>query len=64
MIKKNNDIKWINESNKSFATVKLALTEARVLINPYYSKDFLIFSFVYEDTIVVVLLQILFEGFE
>jgi hypothetical protein len=40
------------------------LTEAPVLINPDYSKEFLIFSFSSFDTLVVVLLQKNSEGLE
>jgi hypothetical protein len=40
------------------------LNEAPVLINPNYSKDFLIFSFASFDTVVVVLLQKNVEGLE
>jgi hypothetical protein len=40
------------------------LTEEPVLINPDYSKDFLIFSFASFDTVVVVLLQKNVEGLE
>lgn len=64
MLKNNSDIKWINESKKSFYIINISLTKAPVLITPDYSKDFLIFSFAFEDTIVVVLLQKNTKGFE
>jgi hypothetical protein len=40
------------------------MTEALVLINPDYSRDFLIFSFSSFDTVVVVLLQKNAKGME
>jgi hypothetical protein len=40
------------------------LTEAPVLINPDYSKEFLIFYFASNDTLVVVLLQKNTDGME
>jgi hypothetical protein len=45
-----------HEAKSSFERIKQALIEAHVLIIPNYSKEFLIFSFSSEDTIVVVLL--------
>jgi hypothetical protein len=57
MLKKRNEVKWTIESRESFNQIKKALTEAPVLINPDYSKDFLIFSFALFDTVVIVLLQ-------
>ena len=44
--------------------VKLALTQAPVLISPDFSKDFLIFSFASEHTVAAVLLQKNLEGME
>ena len=49
---------------RSFELVKLALTRAPVLISPDLSKDFLIFSFASEHTMVAVLLQKNPEGME
>lgn len=40
------------------------LTEAPILISFDYSKKFVTFSFAYEDTIVVVLLQKNDEGYD
>jgi hypothetical protein len=57
MLKKGNEVKWTTEPRESFVRIKRALTEAPVLVSPDYSKDFLIFSFAYYDTIAAVLLQ-------
>jgi hypothetical protein len=64
MLKKGNEVKWTVEPRESFFQIKNTLTEALVLINPDYSKNFLIFSFSYFDTVAVVLLQRNEEGQE
>jgi hypothetical protein len=64
MLKKYVKIKWDSESRQYFKQVKRALTEAPVLINPDFTKDFYLFSFASEHTIVAVLLQKNTEGYE
>jgi hypothetical protein len=64
MLRKGNEVKWIAEPGESFIQIKRALTEAPVLINLDYSKEFLIFSFTSFDTVAVVLLQKNKEGRE
>jgi hypothetical protein len=64
MLKKNNEVKWTNEAKASFQRIKRVISEAPVLASPYYTKDFLIFSFAFEHTITAVLLQKNKEGFE
>jgi hypothetical protein len=56
MLKKDTKIKWAIEEKHSFDKVKQALTQARVLINPDYTKYFLLFSFSSKHTIATVLL--------
>ncbi len=57
MLKKGVDIKWTAEAKNSFEKIKKALTQAPVLINPDFSKEFLVFTFASENTIARVLLQ-------
>jgi hypothetical protein len=64
MLKKDNDVKWSSEARFSFEQIKKSLGEAPVLVSPNYSKDFLIFSFASENTIVAVLLQKNDENYE
>jgi hypothetical protein len=64
MLKKNSEVKWTIEAKASFSHIKKFIAEAPVLVSPDYLKDFLIFSFASEHTIVVVLLQKSEEGFE
>jgi hypothetical protein len=53
MLKKGSEIKWTHEARKSFEDIKVALTKAPVLANPNFEKDFILFSFTSEHTIVV-----------
>jgi hypothetical protein len=56
MLRKGSEIKWTTESRDYFDQINKSLTEAPVLINPYYSKDFLIFSFASLDTVATIVL--------
>jgi hypothetical protein len=64
MLKKDSGVKWKTKSKASFEHIKEVIGEAPVLASPYYLKEFLIFSFASEHTIMVVLLQKNDEGFE
>ena len=64
MLKKGVGVKWTIGAKQSFESVKLALTEAPVLISPDFSKYFLIFSFASEHTVAAILLQKNPEGME
>jgi hypothetical protein len=56
MLKKDSEIKWNLMANQSFIDIKRELTEAPSLVSLDFSKDFLIFYFAYEHTMVRVLL--------
>jgi hypothetical protein len=64
MLRKGNEVKWTLEARNYFEKIKQALADAPVLISPDYSKEFLIFSFASNDTLVVVLLQKNSDGME
>lgn len=64
MLKKDVEVKWSLESRTAFQKIKQAVTEAPVLVNPQFDKEFLVFSFGSHDTIAVVLLQKNAEGYE
>jgi hypothetical protein len=64
MLKKNSEVKWKTKSKASFTHINKFIDEAPVLASPDYLKEFLIFSFASEHTIVAVLLQKNEEGFE
>eukprot|EP00253_Pinus_taeda_P035091 PITA_35091 len=57
MLKKDAKVKWSLETKQDFESMKTALTQTPVLTSPQFDKDFIIFSFTSEHTIVVVLLQ-------
>ena len=57
MLKKGNEIKWKPEARNSFEYIKVVLTRAPMLASPDFTKDFILFSFTLEHTIVDVLLQ-------
>ena len=64
MLKKGIDIKWTSEAKHSFEEIKRSLTQAPVLINPDFSKEFLVFTFASENIIAGVLLQKGQQGIE
>jgi hypothetical protein len=64
MLKRGNQIKWIPEARKSFEDIKVALTKALVLASPNFEKDFILFSFALEHTIIGVLLHKDEQNFE
>ena len=57
MLKKDNTFQWSKEAKKSLISIKQALSEAPALVSRNFDKDFMIFSFASEHTIVGVLLQ-------
>ena len=57
MLKKYHDIKWAPNARTTFGDIKKALIEAPILVIPKFNKDFLIFSYAFEHTVVGVLLQ-------
>ena len=57
ILKKEKEVNWSNEARLSFEKIKQALIKAAVLISLDFAKYFSIFSFAFEDTIDVVLLQ-------
>ena len=57
MLKKDHEIKSTTYARRSFKDIKQAIIEALVTVSPYFSKDFLIFSYASDHTIAGVLLQ-------
>ena len=57
MLKKDITFQWPKEAKQSFVNIKKALSKAPVLVSPNFDKDFMLFSFSSEHTIVGVLLQ-------
>jgi hypothetical protein len=53
MLKKYHEIRWIVEARASFQKIKEELGDSPILFIPNYDKDFLIFYFSFENTIVL-----------
>jgi len=64
MLKKGNEIKWNLEAMKLFEDIKVVLTKDPMLAIPNFTKEFILFSFTSEHTIVDVLLQKDDQNFE
>ena len=45
MLKKYQEVKWTTKAKNSFENIKMALTEAPVLVSSDFTKEFLTFSF-------------------
>ena len=56
MLRKGHEIKWTVEARRSFKEIKQAISKALVLVSPYFTKDFLVFSYASEHTIAAILL--------
>ena len=56
MLKKDHEIKWTIYARRSFKDIKQAITKAPVLVRPYFSKYFLIFSYAFDHTVAGLLL--------
>ncbi|KAH9300402.1 hypothetical protein KI387_011985, partial [Taxus chinensis] len=57
MLKKSMAFKWTAEGKESFEVIKEAISQAPTLINPYFSKDFILYAFGGDDTISAILVQ-------
>ena len=64
MLRKGNEIKWNPKAKNMFEDIKVALTRELVLSSPYFMKNFILFSFTLEHTIVGMLLQKDEQNFE
>ena len=64
LLKNDSKFEWDQEGKEAFSSIKDCISRFLVLISSDYSKDFQIFSFASEDTLVGVLLQKNKEGQE
>ena len=64
LLKKDAKFEWMDEGKAAFKSIKNSISMSPVLTSLDYSKEFQIFSFASEDTIVGVLLQKNKEGQE
>jgi len=56
MIKKDEIYKWDKREKDVFAYIKQAITKAPTLYSPYFSKDFLLYTFTFDTSLAVVLM--------
>ena len=45
MLRKDHEIKWMVEAKNDFKNIKQAISEALVLVSPYFEKYFLVLSY-------------------
>ena len=64
MLKKNTIFAWNKEAKENFQAIKDALAAAPVLINPDFSKDFILYAYSGFDFISTMLVQKNLEGLE
>jgi hypothetical protein len=57
MLKKDVDYKWTKERNDAFRKNKEVIVKASTLQSPNFEKDFILFTFSFDHSIVVVLTQ-------
>ena len=57
MIKKEVEFKWTKKRKDAFLKIKEAITEAPTLQSPDFEKDFILYTFASDNSIVVVLTQ-------
>ena len=64
MLRKGMIFSWTKEGKHSFELIKEALVSAPTLLNPNFSKDFILYAYGNNDSIVAMLVQQINEGFE
>jgi len=57
LLKKDNEVRWLEDAKKSFNAIKFSLSCAPTLINHDYTLYFIIFSFASEHTLAIVLMR-------
>jgi hypothetical protein len=57
MTHKDTDFKWSEEGRDSFNKIKVVISQAPVLRSPDFSKDFFLYTFSSDQSLVVVLTQ-------
>jgi len=57
MIKKDVGYKWNHDEKESFDCIKKSIAEAHSMYNPDFNKDFILYTFVSDSSLAVVLTQ-------
>jgi len=55
LLKKEQRVEWMKNTQEAFNNIKVAITTAPVLISPNFQKDFIIYSFTIEIVVASVL---------
>ena len=64
MVNQSVQFKWIDAGNNAFSKIKTAIAHARSLKSPDFKKYFILYTFVSNDSLVVVLTQKEYGGDE
>lgn len=56
MLKWDNEVKWVEDSRKYFNEIKATLSRAPTLASLDYTREFIVFFFAFEHSIIAVLL--------
>ncbi|KAH9308637.1 hypothetical protein KI387_036548, partial [Taxus chinensis] len=64
MLKKSMAFKWTSEGKESFEAIKEAISQAPTLVNPEFSKEFMLYAFSGGETNSTILVQQNKEGLE
>ena len=57
MMNGNQAFKWSNVGKRAFEDVKGVIAKAHVLVNPDYTKEFIIYCYASEHTLSTILMQ-------
>ena len=57
MIKQSVQFKWTDAEKNAFSKIKTSITHAPSLKSPNFEKDFILYTFAFDDSLAVVLTQ-------
>ena len=57
MVKKSVQFKWIDVEKNAFSKIKTSIAHAPSLRSPNFEKDFIFYTFAFDDSLATVLIQ-------
>ena len=57
MVKQSVQFKWTDVEKNTFSKIKIAVVHAPSLRSPYFEKDFILYTFAFDDSLAAVLTQ-------
>ena len=57
MVKQSVQFKWTDVENNAFSKIKTSIAHAPFLKSPNFEKDFILYTFVFDDSLAAVLTQ-------